>query len=372
MNHRSRAVGAVIRTLFAATMFSGCGFWEDASPASSAAKRPPAITEGAKSTANRALVLHHDFGIVRPGVVLSREFAVRNSSQIDWKLRETSRSCVCAVVEATAPVIAAGDTQRFTVLLRVGQQAVDKSESVHLRFHEAAAPLVVLRVSATVREPLSALPTELHLPPTGAGREVEGDFQVHNYSDDDWEGIDVVSVPDWLQVKIEPIPAKLPTIRQSWQVIVTAVTHDMSLSGHSGVVKLRALGADLELDTVPTTDVPVFLPVRPPVTISPAQLFFGRVHPSTGKTRSIVIQFSIDCLPKDTDRFPGHIDAPPTLSPRIDKISAAAWRLTCDFAPQGQASYVREEVAIRFDDARLLPVSIPVIAQLVETIEDGK
>lgn len=70
-----------------------------------------AVTRADHSTGAGVQYLSHDFGLVLPGQPLRHEFAVSNRGHVAWTLRETTRTCACAVLEATSPTVAAGNRQ---------------------------------------------------------------------------------------------------------------------------------------------------------------------------------------------------------------------------------------------------------------------
>lgn len=93
-----------------------------------------------------------DFGKVRPGKALRREFRVRNLGDEPLVIERISRSCRCTSAETDASTLEVGASTPLRVGLETPRTPGPVEETVLIRSNDPKTPLLEIRLQATVVE----------------------------------------------------------------------------------------------------------------------------------------------------------------------------------------------------------------------------
>jgi hypothetical protein len=98
---------------------------------------------------------------------------------------------------------------------------------------------VSLVVLARVRSPLNVVPTDLNLGGVGTDSVKESHFEVQNFSEEIWQGIEVHSSGKWMSASVTPIHVERKLVpegqpRQVWRVIVQSSRDGLRAGPHRG------------------------------------------------------------------------------------------------------------------------------------------
>lgn len=225
------------------------------------------------ATAPREVVC--DLAVVQPGSEHECGFVVNNDTSETWYLRQMRAVCRCTRVLASSESIPAGSDGKFTVHYRAPPTNVDDVRTVGLDFVSRDSNVhVSLTVRAKCRSGLTVVPVHVRLP-RAASPPDQFLVEVHNFTDNDWSGLEVIPDVSSLSIKSElsqySIPEGRP--RQSWRLsLVDMADPDASVPDFA-TVEVRAL---------PTSDFRgqfhVYFPLRRGK-INPQSVFFGRIRP---------------------------------------------------------------------------------------------
>lgn len=91
-----------------------------------------------------------DFGTVRQGRTLNKEFALRNDGSADLEIEEIATDCGCAVAELTRKRLAPGESVALRVTLETRDEHGPIERHVLIRSNDASQPVRSLRLRATV------------------------------------------------------------------------------------------------------------------------------------------------------------------------------------------------------------------------------
>jgi len=112
----------------------------------------PALAEEARGPRIRVEPTTFDFGKVRPGHALRREFRVRNLGDQPLVIERISRSCRCTSAETDVSTLEPGASTPLRVGLETPRKAGPVEERVVIRTNDPETPLLELRLLATVVE----------------------------------------------------------------------------------------------------------------------------------------------------------------------------------------------------------------------------
>jgi hypothetical protein len=91
-----------------------------------------------------------DFGTVRQGRTLNKEFALRNDGTAEIEIAEIATDCGCAVAELGRKRLAPGDSVALRVTLQTRDASGRIERHVLIRSNVAGEPVYTLRLLATV------------------------------------------------------------------------------------------------------------------------------------------------------------------------------------------------------------------------------
>lgn len=308
-----------------------------------------------------ALVLEHDFGVVRPRSANVHRFMVQNDTKSEWTVKRFHVRCNCTVPGASVSRIAPGQSGTFDLLYKAPPRACDDDRSVTIEFSEQGAPTVQLHVHAEVRPPMATSQDQVVFTQLRNGLIGTHRLTVMNFSEEVWESVAVDCDAAWLDVE-ETRPGEAETMtfagcRQRWCFIVSAKPDGLSTGRHYGLLKCTARGAN---DSFEKT-VDVILDVAPPVVTIPDRMFFGTIptgEDSTAKCTIVCHEVQVRSQPAVTHDLGQLLDA------TVERSSKAAWLLTVRIRPV-ESGILSGTIVVLFADPTIAPVKIPVTAKAV-------
>ncbi len=223
--------------------------------------------------------LAKDIGVVRTGTKHEVEFEIENLSDLDWTLRDISKSCRCVVADPLPKLILKQSSAKIRLTIEAGDESGDYDRMIRLDYVNRPGQLILM-AKTRMRAPLYVTCRELHLPPSTSSGVIQAAARVENWSDENWSDLEVTPSVDWIKVALSP--GVVPTIpseqlglrmRQAWEITVTAEPPGHVFGPIIQSVVIRAEGTDL-VKTVPVAGV------RPhPVSAQPPALIVKRANP---------------------------------------------------------------------------------------------
>ncbi len=244
----------------------------------------------------KPLRIFRDLGTVRTGTQHDVEFEIQNPSDVDWTLRDITKTCRCVVAEPLPQIIRKQSSARMKLTIQAGEASGDFDRQVRLNFTNRPGP-VVLEVKTRMRTPLYISRRELRFPSSPPGTSTQAIVRVENWSDANWEALEVIPSVDWIQAHIEPpdapaIASEVPGLymQQAWSVIFTAHP-PLELTGIlTSSIVIRAVGAE------DSQALPALIERPHPVISRPPALIVSRGAPaveSSGDEKTLVAKLSL-------------------------------------------------------------------------------
>ncbi len=348
--------------LVAMIIAAGCGA-SATSDEGSAARNAPAATEN--STSAGKFPYYHDFGVIWPGSTLAHSFVVRNDTQQSWTVRSVERTCNCTATTLSSATIRPGNAATVVVRYDAPGSNTDDQKSVTLHFEEPGVSAIVLTVAAHVRRPLTLQPEELSIVRVAAGSTVERVVEAWNFSDADWQGVEVRQPVDsaWLAAEVVAAPisrdgaALAP--RQMWRISLRAEAQHESFGNRQCVLQIVPIGGDPSF----TVNLPLTVAVEPPIVCVPEQLFFGSIAGGESTSRIVTVHFAENIAPAGIQGvFLSH-DVSEPLQLEWVKSTGRYWHLRATITPAAGASRLATgTIVMEVKSANVPPVRLAVSA----------
>lgn len=333
--------------------FEGCSIRE--SPADVKPVRNSDTADNLESTASQ--VLEHNFGLLKPEQRVEYRYIIKNATTARWTIRKVINTCSCTATDISAQSIEPNKEETVTVTYRAGKISHDDKRSVVLCFEEPNVPNVVLVVLAKVRESLTCVPAKLELTNLGKGQLRQTNFEVHNFSDHDWESITLTPSASWLTVSSTPLAVadNAESPRQAWRITVTANAEAMSSGSHDAEIGVTSIGGDKI-----SGRLPVYASVISPVSAIPEQLFFGKVAVGESVSRSITLRFAPDAMPKSHESVVLKHDLGRQLQLAWSRTDGDSWELTGTLLPDGREQIAGRTLTIAFPGQKMPTLELPI------------
>jgi hypothetical protein len=242
----------------------------------------------------------------------------------------------------------------FNLSYEAPTRRADESKSVEVQFKESEAPRFTLTIKAAVRETVDVYPSSLHFQlQQRSNSEVTSYLEVANYGPGQWDGVQILSCPEWLQVTVPSTPISQNTAEQVFRLPVSVRAANLAAQQYRGSLRIQ-VGED-------TAEVPVVVDVASPVHVAPSRLFYGKLHTGETKTKKLVFRFS-DGLPS-TDSIQVHHD----LGDRLEyywQRAAGESILVLNVAIKLDASADTIDTQMTFDLPDFGTISVPLNAWL--------
>ena len=320
-------------------------------------------------TNSNAVVLTHDFGVLRRAEKAFHRFAICNTSTIAWSVKRVEASCGCTIPHVSADHIMPGATEFVNIELTARNNVSDTKNAVLIRFKEKSAPTIYLHVSARVRDALTIIPDEIKFRLPATSRDHDAIVNVSNFGDTDWKSLVVTSSERWLHAKVIQDDRHLRpnSGRQQWQIYLRADRHSLNAGDYIANLQVSPF-AQPNLAGAIT----VHLSVVSSLDIAPLQMFFGALRRADKRvTRNVVLQFL------DEPQFhPRNVivttDLGSFLTTSLREQTARTWLLSATINPGqkpvvDQAQVFRGQVQVAFPNNNDIPlITIPIIGSISE------
>lgn len=219
----------------------------------------------------------HSFGVVAPNAECIHTFPLENPTNVRRTIRSIQVGCSCTIPSVSSMVIEPGATEEVTVSLTTPRGVADLSKAVTIDFRESDIEPVVLRVHAAVRPPITLSSEYLSFSNRPRKKARTRYIQVSNFGDEEWTGLTVEGLPDWLHADSQKLPTSSnpPKPRQVWRLSLKAIRPPtLTVGRHSAALAVAPSGA-----SVASAALNVAFEVAPPVRLSPGRLFLGEIPP---------------------------------------------------------------------------------------------
>ena len=305
-----------------------------------------------------AITLNHDFGVILQPVndAVKHEFEITNNSNVVWTLKEIVNTCSCTVAGTTSETILPGSTEKILLVYKpTGDGAFDDHRRSLVMFKEDEAPRFILGVGARVRNPMTVRPKSLVWIRVETNQMKKDNFEVQNYSKENWKNLEISSKPQWLDIELRSVspPETDPMLRQLWLVDTAVDTAKLTPGEHRGDIVLLATEDSGESVT---QTLPVVLQITSAVSAIPAQFFFGNVKPNETATKSIKVMFAPDSIPADKNEIQFEHNLGDMLTFEWLKTEGSTWEL--------QASLNVNSTAIPDDPVAIIAFSNPTLPRI--------
>ena len=311
-----------------------------------------------KAGTTPARILEQDFGIVGPNEYFRRTFAVKNTSMVEWHLRDVRKGCSCVSVVPSKSRLKPNDVAQFEVTVKSGSSANRLSrQEVVVNFQEASAPVFVLRLTATVKRELNAVPELLSLGRTSRGKNATGVIRLENFSGAGWKSVVLRDCPEWLSARFDRVTEFRKTSESQepseiWLAALQATTSDLPNGETRGELVFVA-------DDKWSTRVDVHMFVEPPISAIPAHIVLLQ-DDSGNSAASTTVLFSESLDPPDPQKT--------TFKCSLAGIDAGwrstvgtRWILEVRNRNVSIEKNERAEIAIDFGDDQCDELRLPVI-----------
>jgi len=325
------------------------------------------LDEGAESLFDKitnTITLNHDFGVLLQPVedAVEHEFEITNNTDVAWTLQRIVNTCSCTVSDMTSTTIQPGSTEKILLVYKpIGDGAFDDFRRSLVIFEEEEAPTFILGVGARVRDPMTVRPRSLAWTRVGTNQTRRDNFEIQNYSHENWENLKISSKPQWLDIELKSVspPVADPAMRQLWLVDTAADATKLTPGEHRGEIALLATGESGESIT---QTLPVVLQITSAVSAIPAQFFFGNVIPNETATRSIRIMFAPDSIPADKSEIQFEHDLGDSLKFEWLNTEGNTWEVQASL----NISEVPDDpvVFLAFSDETLLRIRLPIFVMM--------
>ncbi len=355
------AIGMLVRGLVF-VMLVGCNAERDAGDAARAEHASNMRGSGSNREAESrrgVRAIEHQFGILKPKERVEHRFAIHNDTETAWTISRIINTCSCTALAVSEPVVAPGSEQVVTVSYQAGAVTQDDTRRVVMLFEEPVAPRIALVVKAKIREPITCLPRELDFTDIGKGRVSEGNFELQNFSDDDWSGVALESAADWLTIAATPLDyeANDEPPRQVWRVRVSADGSAMPTGSHKTKIVVTTEGSEGLVK-----EVPVRGNVISPVVAIPEQFFFGTVGVGEEVERIVTLRFTPDAIPANPETVTLDHNLGEVFELEWEKTTGSIWRLRAVLGMKLPETLAAPKVSISFSDKSLPSLVLPVYA----------
>ena len=337
-HHARRAVGLF---LVAAALLTATVGWKRLYRGTSPGEQDfSRITVSSSGNPRETKVLH-DIGVIRPGQRRKLAFEIRNNSDFPWTFKEISSSCSCASALRTSDrQIDPGESEFVDVLYHAVGGSRDDRRLVTVRFHEQAAPTVLLEVRAQIRAPMTVRESDLAFGGLEAGEASSRTLEVKNYSDASWSELRVAADQPWANVTSRLIEkSNADDARQVWEVLVRLDTTGLPPGWRSAMVSISCNETEIEPVTIPIT-----MSVIAPLEAVPPRLFFGAVTDSA--TSRVFVRLSPQREEVDPESVTVRHDLGDRLQVHIERRSASLWELIGVFTRGDQQGAISGSVRL--------------------------
>ena len=309
-----------------------------------------------------AITLNHDFGVILQPVndAVKHEFEITNDTNIVWTLEEIVNTCSCTVAGITSETIQPGNTEKILLVYKpAGDGTFDDDRKSLVIFKEDEAPRFILGVEARVRNPMTVRPKSLAWTRVGTNQTKKDNFEVQNYSKENWKNLDISSKPQWLDIELKNVspPETDPMLRQLWLVDTAVDTAKLTPGEHRGDIVLSAMGDSGESVT---QTLPVVLQITSAVSAIPAQFFFGNVKPSETATKSLIVMFAPDSIPTDKNEIQFEHNLGNSLTFEWLNTEGSTWELQASLNVDGTAIPDDPVAVMAFSNPTLPSIRLPI------------
>jgi len=252
----------------------------------------------------------HDFGAVARGAKAEFEFVLENIYLEDVHIASVRSSCGCTSPRIKQAWLKTYEKGAIVAKLNTGSFRGRKGATITVTFDKPLYATVQLHVTSYIRSDVVLTPGQVELGSVDQGSPAEKKITVTYAGRSDWRILDVKSANPYLSGKV------VETGRGGGRV-----AYDLSvrLDDHAppGYIRdqLILVTNDYRSTQLP---VPVEGLVQPGITVSPASLFLGVVHPGQKVTKQLVVRskkpFRITSVSCDDDCF--EFEAPAGDSPK--------------------------------------------------------
>lgn len=259
----------------------------------------PALVLAADWAADMFNVTEHDFGTVARGSKAEFEFVLENSYEEEVQITGIRSSCGCAVPELSrrtlktwekASILAKFDSRKF-----LGQ----KNATITVSFEKPYQAEVQLRVRGFIRGDIVLRPASLEFGDVTLGEAAARVLAIDYVGRPDWKLVDVRSPSKYLQASLKETSR---TDNQAKYELTIRLRPNSPPGYLSEQVAL--ITNDEKQERVPFM---VLGRVLPPVTVSPASLTLGVLHPGEEVTKKLVVRarkpFRVTKIECDDDHF---------------------------------------------------------------------
>lgn len=162
------------------------------------------VRESAEGSGPPALMLREsmfDFGTVRPGQKLSREFEFTNEGGETLKIGELTTSCGCTAAQPDQDSVPPGGTGVIRVSFQLPMNSDPVAHSVAVASNDPARPLVQIHVRADPEWPLAADPEAVAAGLIVGGEDVIHEVELYTPSAEAFDVTAVQPSADWISVE---------------------------------------------------------------------------------------------------------------------------------------------------------------------------
>ena len=315
---------------------------------------PAAAQEWATKMFN---VTSHDFGTVARGAKAQFRFQVKNIYEEDAHILMVHSSCGCTTPQVTKPDLKTFETSEIIADFNTRDFLGHKSATLTVKFDRPFPAEVQLRITGNIAGDVIMQPGSLDMGTGDAGKGSERKLQVTHSGGDKWAIVDAKTADPHFEVEITEVSRNAG--RTTYELLVR-LTKDAPV----GIIKDQLI---LVTNDPKSQELPVDLQGRvlSDITISPAQLFIGVVHPGEKVTKKLLVRgkkpfkiIDVTCPDKSFE-----IDAP--------KESKAVHLVPVVFTAGDEPGRVAQKISIKTDQGDVVQ-AFTAFAEIVKAEESAR
>jgi hypothetical protein len=294
-----------------------------------------------------------DFGVVDEGAVLSHTYSFRNTGkgQLDITTRS---SCGCTAALLSEKSIPPGGKGKIFVEFNTAGKHKGKNEvQIIVRSNDPGRKISTLKILATIRGRIAAIPDKVFLGEVGANSVVRREVLLRDAGDGVSKVIGV-TVPEGVQAKI--LPARMDSTK-SRIIPIQLTIRSGSLPGEISKYAVIRTNSGKQ----PEIPVQIYGTVASRIKVYPARIFFGDVAANATIRREATIT-PAEGMKIDPEKISA---GDPRFITRITPLDGKSYRMSVTLTASGPEATLNDSIKLYLAGNSAPEIEIPIYARVV-------
>jgi Protein of unknown function (DUF1573) len=340
---------------------------EDASLSAPQASPERVASKRVASKIDKDKILSHRLGVVMAASRSEFHINITNPSDNDWNIESISQPCSCATAEPEGNTIAARSKMPIRVTYVAPRETTEDVRFLTVNFSESSAPRIVIRITASVREPMTLDRKRVDFSIGCDRAALTKSLEVENHGITRWNRVRIIACPAWLTAEPVRVRASPDSTNgnELWRVLLTCDPTRIPLHQRAAAVSIEIV-ADTP-DEVHRKVVGVDVRIQQLLEASPEMLFFGEVAAGDIARATTTIRLNLATLSGvDFEAVIVPMEVPHRMDVAIKRVSPYLLQLNASLqpAPKQSSGYVNGTVQLRSRGDLPAMVEIPFTARV--------